>query len=243
MTFTFRPVLTIVTLLSVAILLWLGTWQVQRLQWKRDLIEKIETRMTKPPISMSKAIKQFNAGQDIDFTPVYVSGGFDVGREAHIFGTYEGQAGFYLFTPMRIDNQRWLYINRGFVPQELKPELPGPSSGQDNRTTITGIVRRYHPSPKIAAWLTPRPNVLQNIWYERNPTLFAEVNDISSFPFWVDMAPDEDDEWPQQSVSVSNLPNRHLQYALTWYALAIVLLGVYAAFSFVPSQNVKGQRK
>ncbi len=119
MAFQFRPVLSIAALAGVAVLVSLGAWQLRRLEWKRDLIERVEMRADAAPIPFDDAMRRHapELGEDMSYAPVRARGRFRHDLEVHVFGTLDGAPGYYVFTPLERENMRAIYVNRGFVPQ------------------------------------------------------------------------------------------------------------------------------
>lgn len=229
MTFTFRPILTIATLIGLSILFGLGTWQLHRLDWKRDLLATIDARLALAPQPVAPLLARHGADEDVAFFPVQLTGVFEADGEARVFGTLDGVPGAYLFTPLVLPDGRWLYVNRGFVAQEVGPDAVLPPSGP---VTVTGVLREYQPLPTIARWVNPPSNPEANRWYKRDPVAFSDAYGGVTQGVWIDAqfaaAPAD---WPKPTPTLANLPNRHLEYALTWFGLAATLLGVFAVFS------------
>ncbi len=113
-------------LLALAILLGLGTWQVKRLYWKEALIADIEARRNASPATLSQIEAIAKSGGEIEYRRVNVSGVFDHARERHFFATHQGRTGYYIYTPLSLADGRILFVNRGFVPFEMKeaPKRP-----------------------------------------------------------------------------------------------------------------------
>ncbi len=91
-----------IVLLALTILLSLGTWQVQRLYWKESLLAQIDSRRNADPVDLAVAEQVMARGEDAEYLHVRVSGTFDHARERHFFATFEGQSGFYVYTPLRL---------------------------------------------------------------------------------------------------------------------------------------------
>ncbi|GGY50166.1 SURF1 family protein [Parvularcula lutaonensis] len=229
MSFTPRPVLWAVSAVAVAILLTLGTWQVQRLQWKTDLIATVEARIDSPPVPLAQALAMYAAGEDIEYLPVRAMGGFPSTKVAHVFGTWDGQPGYYVFQAMRLDEPegRTLIVNRGFVPQDQRAEAyPLPDAA-----AITGLARRYEGVTGIAAAVEPKGTRDSGTFYDR------DLSDLAAY-----LAPGEDvlpfaidstlpTELPKGGTTRVEFRNAHLGYAITWYGLAAALIGVVFVMS------------
>ena len=237
MSFHFRPILTIATIISLIILFSLGAWQIQRLQWKEDLIARIEARTAAEPIAVEEAYARWLTGEDMEYTPVYVQAAYQHEQEAHVFGTWDGTVGWYIFTPatpkISIADGRALYINRGFVPHAQKEAATRSDSLiMDDSSKIIGLLRTPQKAPAIAGSLTPRNSVDKNEWHSRDPLAFAASANLDVLPIWIDSSGAESSaEWPLGGTTRVEFNNRHLEYALTWFGLAATLIFVFAAFS------------
>lgn len=213
-------------LAALAILLSLGTWQVQRLYWKEGLLADIAERRAAAAVPLSDIEAMAAGGGDIEYRTVTASGRYINNKERHFFATYRGRTGYYIYTPLQLDDGRYLFVNRGFVPYENKePEMrkQGQLTGQQ---TITGLARA-----KLAAkpsFLVPDNDLAKNIFYWKDLDVMAQsvgLDQAKVIPFFVDAdATPNPKGMPTGGVTEVDLPNNHLQYALTWYGLAAVLV-------------------
>jgi surfeit locus 1 family protein len=236
MSFHFRPVLTLFAALGMAMLIGLGSWQLQRLEWKRGLIARVEARIGAAPAPFAEIEKLWTETQDADYTPVVARGAFRHDLEAHVFGTLDGTAGYYIFTPLElaepIDGARFVYVNRGFAPMALKDPARRPEGEIEGEVTVRGLFRGPGHARGVAALVAPVDDPAGNSWYQREPVRFAAAAGISALPVYIDSFGDETPgEWPKGGVTEVEFFNRHLEYALTWFGLAATLAGVWLAFS------------
>jgi len=219
---------------ALAILLSLGTWQVQRLFWKEALLADIAERRVAAPVPLADIEAMAARGEDIEYRPVTVSGVFANNRERHFFATWHGQTGYYIYTPLQLADGRFLFVNRGFVPYEAKePEMrkQGQLTGEQ---TVTGLARaRLAEKPSS---IVPDNDLAKNIFYWKDLDAMASSTGIAAerlVPFFVDAGDAPNPKGlPIGGVTQFDLPNNHLQYAVTWYGLAAALVGValYALF-------------
>ena len=224
----FRPRLwpTVAALAGIAVLVSLGTWQLQRLGWKRGLIDHAQAQLAEPAVPL--------AGADpatLDYRRVSATGAYLHDR-AFAFGfTAEGgRPGSRLITPLRLEDGRIVLVDRGWMPDDLLPPLVPAGLQPEGTVSIEGIGRwRGHRRP---GWFDPEDSPERRRWYNWDLPAMAAALDLPLEPLEIVL---ERSEGPAglpraEPVSVS-LPNDHLGYAITWYGLALVLLAVYILFS------------
>ncbi len=227
-------------LLALAILLGLGTWQVKRLYWKEGLIADIAERRVASPASLSDIEAMARAGEDIEYRRLSVKGVFDHNRERHFFATYNGSTGYYIYTPLTLADGRVVLINRGFVPFEMKEAAKRMEGQVGGEVAVEGLARaRLAGKPSL---MLPDNDIAKNIFYWKDMTAMAESVGIPAtqlVPIFIDAndAPNPGG-WPKGGVTLTDLPNNHLQYAITWYGLAAALV-IVAGFAYF--RNGKGQ--
>ncbi|WET74524.1 SURF1 family protein [Rhizobium croatiense] len=224
------PVITgMLVLIALAILISLGTWQVERLHWKEGLLADIATRQAAAPVPLAD-IEAMAASGDIEYRKVTATGRYINNKERHFFATWRGQTGFYVYTPLELADGRILFVNRGFVPYENKePEMR--TQGQlTDQQTVTGLARAKLPGKPSS--LVPDNDVAKNIFFWKDLDVMAEsvgLDKARVLPFFVDADSTPNPAGlPIGGVTQVDLPNDHLQYALTWYGLAAVLVVVVA---------------
>ncbi len=215
-------------LLALAILLSLGTWQVRRLHWKEQLLADMAARRVAAPVALADIEAMAKRGEDIEYRPVTVSGTFANNRERHFFATWRGRTGYHVYTPLQLADGRFLFVNRGFTPFEAKePEMrkQGQLTGVQ---AVTGLARaRLAEKPSS---IVPENDLAKNIFYWKDLDAMAASTGIAAdrlVPFFVDAGDAPNPKGlPIGAVTQFDLPNNHLQYAVTWYGLAAALAGV-----------------
>lgn len=223
------PVFTgIVVLIALAILISLGTWQVERLHWKEGLLADIAERRATPAVPLADIEAMETQGGDIEYRTVTATGRYINNKERHFFATWRGQTGYYIYTPLQLADGRYLFVNRGFVPFENKePEMRMQGQLTDQQT-VTGLARAKLPGKPSS--LVPDNDVAKNIFYWKDLDVMASSVDLdkaSVVPFFVDADSTPNPKgFPIGGVTQVDLPNDHLQYAFTWYGLAAVLVVV-----------------
>jgi surfeit locus 1 family protein len=224
-------------LVALAILIGLGTWQLQRMAWKEDLIAQIETRAYGEPgvILPEPEWPTWRADQD-EFRKVRVTGTFLHVFEAPVYGLARGERqgapiqGYYLITPLKLASGAIVMVNRGFVPTDLRDPATRPESQPTGEVTVIGLVR----APEARNPFTPDDDPARNQWFARDPQAIAAAHKLERVaPFLIDAdASPNPGGWPRGGQTPLTLPNNHLQYAVTWYGIALTLIGVFAAFAW-----------
>ncbi|WP_413711103.1 SURF1 family protein [Rhizobium sp. Rhizsp82] len=223
------PVFTgIAVLIALAILISLGTWQVERLYWKEGLLADIAARRNAAPVQLADIEQMLSSGTDIEYRPVTVTGRYVNNKERHFLATWRGEAGFYVYTPLELADGRYLFVNRGFVPYENKePEMrmQGQLTGEQS---VTGLARNRLPGKP--SWVVPDNDIAKNIFYWKDIDAMASSDGFDAskvVPFFIDADSTPNPKgFPIGGVTEIDLPNNHLEYAFTWYGLAAVLVGV-----------------
>lgn len=216
-------------LAAFAVLIGLGTWQVQRLHWKEGLLATIEARVSAPPQPLAAIEARLGEEGDVDYWPVSLAGTFHHEGERHFFATHKGSSGYFVYTPLELDDGRLILVNRGFVPFELKDPARRAAGQVEGRREIAGLARnRVDEKPNS---LMPDNDPGRNIFYWKDIEAMAASAGVGRpadyLPFFVDAddAPNPGG-LPVGGVTLIDMPNSHLQYAITWYGLAAALAGV-----------------
>jgi surfeit locus 1 family protein len=219
---------------ALAVLVLLGNWQVQRLEWKEGLLATIQVRLDAAPVPAGEIARLVIDGGDIRYRPASASGTFDHANEQHFFATHKGASGYYVYTPLVMDYGRMLLVNRGFVPFDLKNPAARAEGQVEGPVTVTGLAReRLGEKP---SFIVPDNDVAGNIYYWKDWSAMVDQTGYGPgavLPFFLD-ADDTPNPggWPVGGVTRIDLPNNHLQYAVTWYGLALVLVVVTGLFGW-----------
>jgi len=219
--------MTIAALVALVILVGLGNWQMRRLAWKETLIAQVNARVELPPAPLAEVLG-YGMSDDITYTPAIVSGVFDHAREIHLFGqNLDGFAGYFIYTPLMRDGDPTVIVNRGFVPVPLKDPAARPEGQVEGHVTLTGLVR----APRTGNAFQPQNDADRNEWFTANlDEMASHLGEVHVVPVFVDAgAASNPGRWPQGGQTRISFRNNHLGYALTWYGLAVTLLGVYIA--------------
>jgi surfeit locus 1 family protein len=224
--------LGVLALAAFGVLLSLGFWQVQRLQWKEALIATIEERIASAPQPLAEVEQIFYETGDVDYRPIRVTGEFLHESERHFFATWQGQSGFYVYTPLRLEDGRAVLVNRGFVPFDRKEPSTRPQGQASGEVTVTGLAR--NPLSENPSFIVPDNRPEKNLFYWKDLEVMSESAGLAAgtevLPFFID-AGDTPNEGglPVGGVTIITMPNNHLQYAVTWFGLAAALAAVIGA--------------
>lgn len=221
------------TLVAFAILVGLGVWQLERLAWKNGLIADIERSRDKAPADLETPKDAWKALGKEEYRPVSATGQFRHQDERHLFAVQGGEAGWHVYTPLETKGGNILFVNRGFVPDRLKAPQSRPEGQIEGTVTVVGLVR----APGVRGSFEPDRDPAKNVWYWRDLAGMVASLGIPGawermLPFFVDAEaePANPGGWPKGGVTRLEIPNRHLEYALTWFGLAGALLAVFGAF-------------
>ncbi len=207
-------------------LLALGTWQVQRRSWKLDLIERVDQRAHALPVAVPSPDQwsQVNASAD-QYRRVSLSGTFLNDRETLVQASTELGSGFWVMTPLQQADGTLVLVNRGFVPNTNRDNAPDRRAGQ-SAVTLTGLLRTTEP---VGGFLR-KNDAIGNRWYSRDVKAIAAARGLTRVaPFFVDAdaaatSPNVSQTAPVGGLTVIRFNNNHLVYALTWYALALMVM-------------------
>lgn len=227
-----RP--AVATLVALAILIGLGVWQLERLAWKEGLIAAINDGLGRPPAPLEQPPDAWRELADKEYRPVSVVGRFRHGDERRLFATEGSETGWHVYTPLETEGGNLVLVNRGFVPDRLRNPATRAAGQVEGEVTVKGLVRQ----PGVKGWFDPEPDTARNAFYWRDLAGMAaplgEQDRARLLPFFVDAAaePANPGGWPKGGVTRLDIPNRHLEYALTWFGLAGALVAVFAAFAW-----------
>jgi len=225
---------TVLALLGVAVLVALGTWQVERKAWKEGLIAAIEERLAAAPVPLPARPQwaSLDPAKD-EFRRVVFAATFLHDREALVYTTGSSLrpdvagVGYWVFTPARLGDGSLVMVDRGFVPEGRRDPATR-TEGQVGATEVVGVLRW----PEPPGLFTPAGDPKANLWFSRDPTAIAAAKSVDPVaPFYVEQeGPVPPGGQPRPGKLKASLPNNHLGYAITWYGLAVVLVAVFAAW-------------
>ncbi|MDO8902836.1 MAG: SURF1 family cytochrome oxidase biogenesis protein [Phenylobacterium sp.] len=222
--------LTLATLISLGILITLGVWQIQRMDWKSDLLDQIETRSEAAPRPAGEILALAAGGEDLGFYRVSLDcPGLATAPFVQLYAIKDGQAGQRLISacPVSGGGYQTLLVDRGFVPDTVA-ERPQVSPDGDAPVAVIGLLR----NPDPANFVTPDNRPDANIWYSRDVAAMAQtLGAPAPAPVFLLAENTSNPDFPalEPTPLPGEIANRHLEYALTWFGLAGALIAVYAA--------------
>jgi len=234
----------IVVVGALGMLIALGTWQLERKAWKEELIAMLNSRLSAPPTNLParERWQRLDAAKD-EFTRVEFPATFVPGEEAFVYASGSGlrpdikEPGYWVFSPARLSGGSLVVVNRGFVPEGRQDAKTRPDGEPDGVVDIVGVMRWTEPRGTF----TPNDDPSKSLWFARDPAAMARARNWGNVaPFYIDQeAPAAPGGLPRVGPLKVSLPNNHLQYAVTWYGLAVVLL--VASLVFLRGWRREGQ--
>lgn len=213
----FLITLSLITALIVGGLVALGMWQIDRLAWKGDLIEKVASRVNAAPVPAPSTGSKEDA-----YRRVTVTGHFLHDRATLVQASTVRGAGYWVLTPLVTDRGFTLLVNRGFVPPDERSRYSKPKG----IVQVTGLMRSSEPDGGFLRSNAPAADR----WYSRDVAAIAAARSLCSpiANYFIDAEHSGPaNTLPMGGLTVLTFPNNHLSYALTWFALAAMAAGAY----------------
>ena len=219
--------LTLLALLAIGLFagfVSLGNWQVHRLAWKRALIARVDARVHAPPVAPPPRNQWPSVSAEKDeYLHVRLSGVFLHDRQTLIWAATDEGSGYWVMTPLRMADGSIVLVNRGYAPADWCGRDGHCSPGPTGETTLTGLLRMSEPNAFMR-----HNEPARNDWYTRDvPAIAAArgLHDVAPYFVDADATPSNSAQWPEGGKTVINFPNNHLSYLITWYLLALMVLG------------------
>lgn len=230
--FQLRPALwpSVVSLVIFAVAMGLGTWQMERRAWKRDILDRIAVNQAAPPISLDALLK----GDPLkhEYGRVKLAGTFGHDKEFYLAArSLKNKVGLQVVTPLTTDDGRIVLFDRGWIPQETKDPARRAAGQVPGRVELTGIVRRNQERRQFAPENVPD----RNVWFHVDVPLMRSMAGgkpdpkLDAFFLEADAAANPGG-LPVGGQTRLDIPNDHLQYAITWFLIALAMAGVYLAY-------------
>lgn len=238
---------SLILLISLPVLLWLGTWQLERLAWKEALIARVEARVKQPPIPLppSETWATMRRAAD-EYRRVTLRGEFDHSKEQYWHTTpVAGQKGVQVITPLTLSDGTTVLVNRGFISDAFKNpqarafgQVGGQVGGQmGSQVTISGLLHWHG----VRTWFDPPDEPQNNFWFVRDVQSMAQNMGVTAAPFFVDAdaAQNSAKNAPIGGQTRLHFSNRHLEYALTWYSFALILVIIFVLWHIFPATKMR----
>lgn len=211
----------------------LGTWQLERRTWKHELVARVDQRVGAAAVAAPgpadwPALTAANA----EYRHVSLTGRFQHAQQTLVQAVTRLGSGFWVLTPLRTADGMTVLVNRGFVPSEARAAV----LGEAGEVTVTGLLRITEPGGGFLR----QNDATAGQWFSRDVAAIASARGLSRVaPYFVDAAAasptsatnalavpaDAAAGVPVGGLTVIAFPDHHLVYALTWYALAFMVLG------------------
>ncbi|AJE45949.1 SURF1 family protein [Celeribacter indicus] len=197
-------------LIGCAILIALGTWQLRRLEWKQGVLAEIEAEIGAEPVALPEDIDP-----SMKYLPVRVAGVIGE-EELHVLVSRKQiGAGYLIVAPFTTEDGRRVLLDRGFVGDMEKD-----AERETGAATVTGNL--HWPDDMNSS--TPSPDLGRNIWFGRDIPAMAAA--LGTEPVLIVAREATGPGIEPMPVGTEGIPNDHLQYAITWFSLAAVWLGM-----------------
>ena len=205
-------------IIFVTIFCALGTWQLYRLQWKLELISEITFGLDSSPIEYSNSIEK-------NYQRVSAKGKFNFDKQIYLYSLNDnGKPGYDVITPFRTNKNENVLVNRGWIKKELKNN-PIINKNIEDEQKIIGLLRKIY-KPNI---FKPDNDLKNNIWFSINLE-DLKVTSGERFNEFVIFLEDNQAKTPIPRKISIDVPNNHLKYAITWYAISISIIFYYLYF-------------
>ncbi len=218
----------LVGLLAIGVLAGLGSWQLHRLTWKNELVAERTAQLAAPPISLPG---QTSEPQELEFRVVTLVGRFLHDKELYLAARpYKKQVGYHVVTPLQLEDGRVVFVDRGWIPPDHQDPLARQEGLVAGRIEMDGVLRQggwkgrdlFRPEndPEANLWL----------WFDLPAMAAAAGLDRAITSVYVQAEDPLAGSYPIARPYEVDLRNDHLEYALTWYALALILLVIFVVF-------------
>ncbi len=234
MSLRIRPTLwpTVFTIPAVLLMLGLGAWQLQRLQWKTALITDRTERISASPIALP------GPGDDpsgLEYRRVEAEGQFLHDREIFLGArSLNGNPGYHVVTPLRVAGGRVVFVDRGWIPLDRKDPRTRAQGQVRGTVKLDGVIRLQGRQ----SWLVPDNHPEQNFFFWVDlPAMAKRAGEpTAETRFYLEAGPAKNPGgYPIGGQTRIDLPNDHLQYAITWFSLAAALIVIYILYHRRPA--------
>ena len=202
---------SIFVFIFISIFIALGSWQIVRLNWKLEILNKIDVSLKKEPVDLI-------ANPPEDYLKIKTSGIIDFNKQIYLYSLNEkGAPGFNVVNPIKINNKNFL-LNRGWIPFDKKNTK---EINIFDHKTILGTLKKQTKASKFK----PANDIKDNYWFtlDRNDVFKYTNKNFSPFIIYLN----NNSELPRPKIITVNIPNSHKKYAITWFSLALSIFFFY----------------
>ena len=242
-----RPLLwpTLISLPILVLCLVLSVWQMERREWKRDILDRIGANQSAAPIALDALL---SGGDPLrrEYGKVALSGTFLHDKEFHLAARSRGNdVGIQVVTPLRTDKGQIVLFDRGWVPSQKKDPAKRAEGQIAGTVKLVGVVRRTQVQRQFAPDNVPD----KNVWFTVDVPLMRKLAggrpDPALDTFFLEADTSQNPGGlPIGGQTQLDIPNDHLQYAITWFLLALALIGVYLSYHWENGRlTVNGKTK
>ncbi|WP_455480664.1 SURF1 family protein [Bartonella sp. B12(2025)] len=215
----------------------LGVWQIQRLNWKTNLITSANQRIHLPPIKAppKNQWKHITFEKD-EYRPVIITGKLLKDKNIFVTAVAQNTSGYWVLTPLQTADNTLTFVNRGFIPMDARRHFQYSEQSHTNdishqhstknteQTTIVGLLRMSEKN----GFFPRKNNPDHDLWYARDlPTMAQKLGLSTVAPYFIDAGKETatQENFPITGLTVIHFRNNHLVYAITWFVLAVGVLG------------------
>lgn len=224
MKFKPKPIPTFITAVSLIVLITLGSWQMSRLQWKHGVIKEMNERSSLEAIDLPAVIDNF---EELKYRRVKLRGEFLHEKEVHLFVgamSERGRPGYDILTPFKKDDGTYVLVDRGWVDSDNKAAEKRPETLTKGVVKIEGMVHKAETQGRF----TPDNDVAKNLWFWIDIEAIKSYAGVDLKNLYIRALKKEGyNTYPIAGDKIIKIRNDHLQYAITWYSFAIILLVIY----------------
>lgn len=229
-----RLLLTLAVIAGATGMCGLGIWQLNRLDERLALNERITSRMALPPLELTSTDVDLQA---LDYRRVELRGTYDYANEIVLRGrAYNGRPGVHVVTPLRLSNSdAAVLVDRGWLPLESsRPEERRAFVESSGEVTLEGVARRPPDTSRGPQDPPLEPGqARRDAWFRVDIGRIQQQVDYRLLPLYVELQPAPGAPDLPLRVATTDLgPGSHMSYAIQWFSFALILLGGYGSLIY-----------
>ncbi|MBE2241086.1 MAG: SURF1 family protein [Caldilineaceae bacterium] len=214
---------TLLIVLSMAMFVWLGFWQLDRHAQKRSYNALLAERWQQAPFDLNQESLPENLDA-LEYRRVTAQGAFDYARQIVLKSqVYRDAPGIVLVTPFVMEDNRAVLVARGWVSSDLSAPQSWPALEEPAGAPMIGLIRPSQ-APPNGQPSTP-PAALQTEWHRIDiPAIQAQMP-YSLETAWIQQLPEPArplDRLPVREEPMALDEGNHLGYAVQWFSFAII---------------------